>query len=338
MAYQLGLILLALAAMMALILGTWMTSMPGHSIEPPLPALSEEEQATARQLQEDVLVLADRIGERNMRTPEALADTADYIAGRLEAMGYTPRREEYIPGQQERVGAEALTAENVIVELSGTQRPEEVVVVGAHYDTVPGSPGANDNASGVAVLLALAEAFANRPQSRTIRFVAFTNEEAPYFMTPDMGSYRHAHQARAAGEDIRAMMSMDGVGYFSDEPGSQHFPVPGIDLIYPDQGNFIGFVTRLGDRQLLFDALAAFRGQATAPSEGAVLPAGIPGVGWSDHWSFWQHDYAAFLVTDTLPFRDPHYHTPEDTPERLDYERMARVAVGLRAVVRTLSE
>lgn len=316
----------------------WMTVMPGKRVNEPLPEPTAEERALAGRLEADVRALAGEIGERNMHTGGTLETTAGWIVRRMEAAGYRPERHPYtLTGESvpRYAGREAV---NLVAELPGTQRPGDIVIVGAHYDSVPGSPGADDNASSVAVLLRLAEAFAGRPQPRTLRFVAFTNEEQPFYLSKDMGSMAYARQCRERGEHITAMMSMDGLGYFDTQPGSQHYPVAGIGMLYPDTADFIAFVTRVRDAGLLRRALKAFRADASIPSEGAALPGFVAGVGWSDHWSFWQHDYPAFLVTDTLPFRYRHYHGPGDTPGRLDYGRMARVAYGLRAVVERLAE
>jgi Zn-dependent M28 family amino/carboxypeptidase len=323
---------------MAVLAVVWMTSMPGSSARKSLPKATPVERALAIRLEADVHALAENIGERNMHCPGTLTRAADWIVTRMHKAGLSPARQGYELRGAGLVPYAGEQAENLLVEIPGTTRPEEIIVIGAHYDTVPGSPGANDNASGVAVLLALAEWFTERPQPRTLRFVAFVNEEPPFYLSADMGSHAHARASREAGEDIVAMMALDGLGHFSDEAGSQHYPVPGISLAYPDTADFIGFVTRVRDARLLRRALRTFREEASIPSEGAALPGFIPGVGWSDHWSFWQHGYPAFLVTDTLPFRDPHYHSPHDTPERLDYERMARVADGLKAVIQRLAD
>lgn len=317
--------------------GAWMTVMPGTSAKEPLAEPTGPERALAERLEADVRALADEIGERNMHLEGSLPKAAAWVESRMDEAGYRPERHRYELRGARFSGYAGKTADNLIAELPGTTRPGEIVIVGAHYDTVRGSPGANDNASGVAALLALAEWFSERPQPRTVRFVSFVNEEPPFFTTRDMGSHAYAARSREQGEQIVAMMSLDGLGYFSNEPRSQRYPVPGIGLAYPGEANFIGFVTRLRDRGLLHSALAAFREQASVPSEGAALPAVLPGVGWSDHWSFWQHGFSAFMVTDTLPFRYPHYHSARDRPEHLDYERMARVTEGLKAVVEHLA-
>jgi hypothetical protein len=170
-----------------------------------------------------------------------------------------------------------------------------------------------------------------------IRIVLFANEEMPYFKRAGMGSWQHARACRAKGEQLRAMLSLETMGYFSDRPGSQHYPAP-LSHAYPDRGNFIGFVANLQSRSLVREVIAEFRAHATLPSEGAALPAALPGVGWSDHWAFWQEGYAAVMVTDTALFRDPNYHERSDTPDKLDFERLARVVAGLERTIAALSD
>lgn len=203
------------------------------------------------------------------------------------------------------------------------------IVVGAHYDTVPGSPGADDNASGVAVLMELSRILCDQK----IRFVAFANEEAPYFLGPEMGSFVYA---RDRGRGVRAMLSLEMLGYYRDEPGSQRYPAP-LGLFYPDRGNFIGFVADLGCLPLARKCARLFRKKTDFPCEWLAAPSAIPGVSWSDHWSFRKHGIPAIMVTDTAFYRYPHYHLPSDTPEKLDYERMARVTLGLADMLQDLS-
>ena len=202
------------------------------------------------------------------------------------------------------------------------------IVVGAHYDTVPGSPGADDNASGVAVLIELSEMLRNRK----IRFVAFANEEAPYFLGPEMGSFVYA---RDRGKGVRAMFSLEMLGYYRDEPDSQRYPAP-LGLFYPDRGNFIAFVADLGSFSLVRKSSRLFRQNTDFPSEWLAAPRIVPGLSWSDHWSFRQHGTPAVMVTDTAFYRYPHYHLPSDTPEKLDYERMAKVTLGLAGMLKEL--
>jgi Zn-dependent M28 family amino/carboxypeptidase len=204
------------------------------------------------------------------------------------------------------------------------------IVVGAHYDTVPGSPGADDNASGVAVLIELAA------MKLPVRLVAFANEEMPYFRGLEMGSWVWAKRARERGEPIRAMYSLEMLGYYRDAPGSQRYPPP-LGLFYPDRADFIAFVGDLGARTLVRQSISLFRKHTKFPSEGVAAPAMIPGVTWSDHWSFRQHGFPALMITDTAFNRYPHYHLRSDTPDKLDYERMARVTLGLAAMLKELA-
>ena len=197
-------------------------------------------------------------------------------------------------------------------------------------------PGANDNASGVAATLALARRLAGQRFQRTLRFVLFANEENPYFHTELMGSLRHAAGCRARGENVVAMLSLESMGYYSDAAGSQRYPWP-VGWFYPDRGEFIAFVANLASRSLVRQAIESFRDTRMLASEGAALPSGTPGVGWSDHWSFWQHDYPAIMVTDTAVFRDPNYHRASDHPKNLDYVRLARVTLGLERVLSELA-
>jgi Zn-dependent M28 family amino/carboxypeptidase len=273
-------------------------------------------------------MLATTIGERNIWRYAELQRAADYIATELSACGYAPRRQPYEVSR--------LQVLNIDGALEGSERPGEIVVIGAHYDTVNGCAGANDNASGVAAVLELARRFAGRPQKRTVRFVAFVNEEPPFFHTPEMGSMVYASACRARDERIVGMLSLETMGYFSDEKGSQQYPEP-VAARYPDVGNFIGFVSNIRSARLLIRARRAFKRRTPLPVQCAAIPEEIPGAGWSDHWSFWQAGYPALMVTDTAPFRYPWYHTPGDTPEKLDYERLGQVVDGIETVIEALA-
>ena len=279
-------------------------------------------------LRQHVEVLARTIGERNVWQYPRLQRAAEYIELQLRNHGYATRRQTY--------DVSRLPVSNVEGTLPGGTRASEIVVLGAHYDSVTGCPGANDNATGVAAMLELARRFATRPQSRTVRFVAFVNEEPPFFMTGQMGSVVYAGEARRKGDDIRAMLSLETIGYYSNAAGSQRYPGR-LGMLYPHVGNFVGFVANLGSARLLFRARRAFRHHTRFPLQSAAVPAAIPGVGWSDHWAFWQAGYPAMMVTDTAPFRYPWYHTPDDTPDKIDYDRLAQVVDGLEHVAATLA-
>jgi len=187
-------------------------------------------------------------------------------------------------------------------------------------------------------MLTLAQALSKATPDRTLRFVAFTNEEPPYFQTPDeMGSSVYAKMCRAEDQNIVGVISLETMGYFTDEENSQHYPSP-LDRLYPSTGNFIGFVGNIRSGRLMRKVLKSFKENSSVPAEGAALPGNIPGVGWSDHWSFWQEGYTGIMVTDTAPYRYPHYHKASDTPDKINYPVFAKVVEGLVEPVKLLLE
>jgi Zn-dependent M28 family amino/carboxypeptidase len=305
--------------------------MPGRSHRGPLPALAPEGEALAARLRADVAILVGEDAERSQRTKGSLERSATLLEGALREGGLVVQRLPY--------ASEGMTVMNLEATLDGGTRAREIVVVGAHYDTAAGAPGADDNASGVAALLAIARTLgtAKHRPARTVRFVAFVNEEPPFFWNAEMGSLVYAKACKARGDDVVAMLSLETLGYYRDAPGTQKYP-PIVSWFYPDRGDFVAFVGNLGSRGLVHDAIRTFRGAAAFPSEGAALPAFVTGVGWSDQWSFWQVGYPGVMVTDTAPFRNPNYHQPGDRVETLDYGRLARVTEGLVAVVKRLGE
>ena len=327
-------ITIAVAAILALL--WWLgVKMPGKNISN-AAALSPDEIALREELHADVQKLAGEIGERNMWHYPQLNAAADFIENSFSRAGLRPRRDTYeIRGQ---------ACHNIETEIAGAS--PEIILIGAHYDSVFGSPGANDNGSGVAAMLALARRFANRQPERrltqtpykTLRFVAFVNEEPPYFLSGEMGSLVYARRCKERGEKISAMISLETIGYFSDAPNSQVYPSRALGAFYPKVGNFIGFVSNVHSRTLLRRAIALFREQAKIPSEGAALPWFIPGVSWSDQWSFWKNGYPGIMVTDTAPFRYPYYHSADDTPDKLDYDRFALVVSGMEKVIENLDK
>lgn len=274
--------------------------------------------------------LATEIGERNaQRFPSRLREAEDWISGEFRGMGYVPKRQAYEAGEVECANIEA--------ELLGTKSPDEIIIIGGHYDSVVGSPGANDNGSGIAATLALAKSFAKAKLPRTVRFVAFVNEEPPYFQTEKMGSLVYARACGARKEKIRAMLSLETMGYFSDEPNSQRYP-PLLAAFYPKTGNFIGVVGNPSSHALVQRVADLMESNGPVPVQKAVFPPGLAeGVGWSDHWSFWQEGYPAAMITDTATYRYPHYHEPSDTPDKLDYRRFHQVVEALRAVIAQLA-
>ena len=245
------------------------------------------------------------------------------------------RRQDYTVTAQPYTAYE-VKSENLEITLAGTIRPSEIIVIGAHYDSVRGSPGANDNASGVAALLEIGRALKGAGLRRTVRLVAFVNEEPPFFYWGEMGSGVYAKAARRRGDDIRLMMSLEMLGAYSDAPGAQNYP-PFLGWFYPDRANFIAFVSNIASRHVLRRTVAAFRSVSAFPVETLVAPRIVPGVSWSDQLSFWREGYPALMVTDTAFHRYPHYHTAQDTPDRIDYARMAQVVEGLTKAIALLA-
>lgn len=323
-------ILLAFLALFALLAGLafWVRLAPGKSYAGPLPTLTPSQLATAERLEADVEVLA--AGPRDVTHPQALRAAADHVVAGLEKAGWTPRRLPYV--------ALGHPVENLEAVRPGKEKPNEIVVIGAHYDSVPGTHGADDNASGVAALLELARRFEGRTFPRTLHLVAFTNEEPPFFRTELMGSFVYAHEMKDKKATITAMLSLEMLGFYSDEPKSQQYPVPALSAVYPDTANFIAFVGDLKNRELVQRAVGVFRKTVPFPAESIAAPALMAGIDFSDHWAFWEAGFPAVMVTDTAFLRNHHYHAPGDLPETLDYARMAVLMDGLEAVVVDLLE
>ena len=320
--------LASVAVLVALAAAAWavMIRMPGASHAGPLPPLTTADGEARARLEADVRHLATAIGERNVPNPRGLEAAAAYIEKTLADLGYRVESQVY--------GSGGVAVRNVEASLPGTL--DEIVLVGAHYDSVHGTVGANDNASGIAAMLEIARRLAGRPLARTLRFVAFVNEEPPYFNVGEMGSQFYARAAAARGDRIVAMLSLETLGYYSEQPGSQHYPFP-FGLLYPDRGDFVAFVGNIGSGALVRRAIGTFRDSVAFPSQGVAAPSFVPGVFWSDHASFWPHGVPAIMVTDTAVFRYPHYHTRDDVPDRLDYARLARVVAGLTRVSEALA-
>ena len=329
---RIGLLLLLPAGLAVLAMGVYrlMIDIKPRVPRPAMGAAVQAEMAALRdRLMEHVRVLAERIGERHLERPEALQAAADYIREVWAGQGFAVEEEAFaVAGRR---------CANLVAERKGSALPGEIVLAGAHYDSIVGSPGANDNATGVAVLLELSRALRGRAPARTVRFVAFVNEEPPHFMTEAMGSRVHARRARARGERIAAMVSLETLGYYSDVPGSQRYPFP-FGAFYPGAGNFLAVVANLASRRLAVDFLERFLAAGDFPVEGVAAFEAIPGIGWSDHWSFWREGYPALMLTDTAPFRYPAYHAAGDTPDRIAAPEFARAAHGIIAAMRRLAD
>lgn len=320
--------LIAVAGLVLLFFVQYMIALPGKSYVGQFLPLSDDEKQIAANLEKHVTYLATDIGQRNIPTKDSLRKSVLYINRELESYGYKTKIQEFLADGYEMVNLEA--------ELPGQRLPKEVIVLGAHYDSVPDCPGANDNGTGVASNLELARLFAKQKPDRTIKFVFFPNEENPYWGKEGMGSKNYADRAAEMNENIIAMLSLETMGYYSDEPGSQRYPQP-FNLLYTDKGNFIGVVGDLNSRSLVHKCAGVFRETTSFPLEGGAIYDRVPGVGWSDHKPFWDKGYKAVMVTDTAPFRYPHYHKPTDTADKINYPALARVTLGLSKVIQEIS-
>jgi len=267
-----------------------------------------------------VMALADEIGPRDVFVPDKLNAAAAYIRRFWQKLGYEVRAQTF--------KVQDLACHNLAVEIPGRSKPDEIVVVGAHYDTVSWSPGANDNGSAVAALLELSRLFSSKSISRTLRFVSFANEEPPFFKTSSMGSLVYAKECREKKENIVAMICLETIGYYSDKRKTQKYPFP-LSFFYPDKGNFIAVVGNLRSKPLVKSFARNFMEESDFPVECAAPFGFITGIDWSDHWSFWHCGYPAIMITDTALFRYPYYHSSQDTPDKIDYHSLARVTYGV---------
>jgi Zn-dependent M28 family amino/carboxypeptidase len=272
-----------------------------------------------------VTKLSREIGVRTYQDFDRLTKTVQYISGEFTAFGY--------PVSHQSFKFAGNTYQNVIAELKGRRFPEKVLVVGAHYDTVRTTSGADDNASGVAGLLGLAKLLAGKPLDKTVRFVAFALEEPPVYRTKNMGSYHYAASLKKGREQVTGMVCLEMIGFFSDRPGSQHYPIPFMNLKFPKTGNYIAMVGNRKSKAFTMKIADSFRKATDLPLITLNAPAIVVGIDFSDHWSFGKFGYPAFMVTDTAFYRNPNYHSPSDLPDTLDYNRMAKVVEGLMAAV-----
>lgn len=309
---------------------SYLTRVPGTPHQGDLPPITAEERAIAATLKRHIATVA--AAEHNIAHYDELEKVASYLERTLSSLGYSIGRQTFVAD-----GKPVRNIDAVIEPAGGTTDPE-VLVVGAHYDSAPDTPGANDNASGTAAVLELARLLQDL-QGKTrkrIRLVFFVNEEPPYFRTAQMGSLHYARALRDRKERVTAMLSLETLGYYSDAPGSQNYPPP-FGLIFPDKANFVSFVGLLNSRPLVHKTIESFRAHTAFPSIGGTAPGIIPGIGWSDHWAFAEYGFQGVMITDTATFRYPHYHEPTDTPDKVDTEKLARIVKGIERVVRDLA-
>lgn len=276
-------------------------------------------------LKEVVTTLSRGIGFRTYRDIARLEKAAEYISAQFSSFG--------IPVELQSFRYKGNTYKNIVAEVKGQDRGGRILVIGAHYDTVRTTPGADDNASGIAGLLGLASLLSKKRHDRTIRLVAFSLEEMPVYRTRNMASYHYARSLREIKESVEGMICLEMIGFFCENKGSQHYPLPFMKHIYPDTGNFIAMVGNLRSKGFTERIAEGFRKGSDLPVVTLNAPPIVIGIDFSDHWSFNKLGYKAFMVTDTAFYRNPHYHAPTDLPETLDFERAAKVVEGLNAAI-----
>lgn len=318
------LIIIALTAFIIFKVSTFGWHFSGKSFMSPV----KENNRLAGTLKSHVYKLAQEIGERSIFKYEKLDEAARYIAEQFSSFGYNVEFQNYTVLNK--------TVKNIIASKAGIERPGEIVIVGAHYDSCF-NPGADDNASAVAGLIEMARSMSDKQANRSVRFIAFVNEEPPFFKTEDMGSRVYTREIKAKAENIKAVLILEMIGYYSDRPHSQRYP-PVYGLFYPNKANFICVVGDFRSRWLVKKVVSSFKNQSQFPIESMVAFGFIPGVDFSDHWAFWKEGYPAVMITDTGFYRNPHYHASSDTYEKLDYESMSEVIRGLSAVLIELTE
>ncbi len=328
--------------------------LPGESFSSvPTQDLRQLEDA----LEAHVHALAGEIGERSIYKPEEMHAAERYIIEQFASFGLDPQIQHYTveaeliqqtterlrrhPGTRLHEQLQAYPNElgdaalkNIWVEIPGTLNPERLLVVGAHFDTVGNSPGANDNGSGIAGLLELARALSSvRPQVAVI-FVALSAEELPIGgIEGESGSSVFLDDLLGRNRTPFGMVSLETMGFYSDEEGSQKYPAP-LDRYYPSQGNFIAFVSDSTSRKFVRDFGGLFRQHAEIASQGATVPASlVPDVLRSDHETYVLRGIPGVMVTDTANFRDPDYHKSTDTVGKVNFENLARVVQGLIGAV-----
>jgi len=277
-----------------------------------------------QRLKSSVETLCRDFAPRDFEHTENLDRAAMWIAGKFRETGLDVETQEYVLAEGRY--------RNVVAHRQGSDPDAGVKIIGAHYDAYRDYAGANDNASGVAVLLELARTLSQDTPRGARYFVAFSTEEPPFFGSEDMGSHVFAKSLVDRSVPVDMMVALDLVGYYSDKPGSQRFPVPGLRWLYPDKGNFVAVVGDLGSGASIRQIKREMRSTRAIEVHSFRAPAAVAGVDWSDHFSFRKLGLPGVLVTDTAFMRYSHYHTPLDTPEKLDYERMAQLVVALHAV------
>ncbi|MBM3251382.1 MAG: M28 family peptidase [Candidatus Omnitrophica bacterium] len=291
-------------------------------------SFAEENVQLVEKLKQHVYKLSQEIGDRSVFKYDKLQEAAKYITQEFKSFGYDVEFQEY--------SFSNLPSKNIIATKIGGGKLEEIIILGAHYDTCF-NPGANDNASAVAGLLELARLISKQQINRSIKFIAFVNEEPPFFKTDNMGSRIYVKEAKTNKQDIKAVLILEMIGYYTNKPHSQRYPLF-FGLFYPSKANFIAIVGNFQSGNLVKKVVSEFKNHSQFPIESVTTFGFVPGVDFSDHWSFWKEDFPAIMITDTAFYRYTYYHSSSDTYEKLNYEAMAEVIKGLEAVLMSLAK
>lgn len=306
-------------AIVALVVQPWVSPVSSHP-----PAVDID------RLVADVRMLSVTLHPRSYDDPANLDATARHVTAQFRATGAR------VESQPVRV--EGMAFRNVVARFGPQTGP--LLVVGAHYDACriadahpDATPGADDNASGIAALLELARMLGRHPPPHPVELVAYTLEEPPFFGTDNMGSAWHARSLRKQGRDVRLMLSLETIGFFSDAPQSQAYPLPAMGHFYGERADYIAVVGRFGDFAATRRVKALMAGAAPLPVKSINAPPLVEGIDFSDHLNYWREGVPAVMITDTAYLRNARYHTAGDTMDRLDFQRMAEVVQGVYAVV-----
>lgn len=259
---------------------------------------------------------------RSYEHPESLRATAAYIENEFRNLDCRVSKQKLHEG-----------FENIIAAFGPENGPR--IVIGAHYDVCGNQPGADDNASAVAGLLELARmVHEEKPVlNHLLEFVAYNFEEPPFFATELMGSAVHAGSLAKAGIEVRLMVCLEMIGYFSDEPDSQGFQNEALKQIYPNTGNFIVVVGKQGQEETVQRVKKLMKETCNVDVQSINAPPSLPGVSLSDHRNYWAQGYQAVMINDTSFLRNPHYHQKTDTIDTLDFQKMAEVVKGIYNVI-----
>jgi Zn-dependent M28 family amino/carboxypeptidase len=289
-------------------------------------AIAPDEVATSKRVKKIVSVLSEDIGRRNYEDYENLEKSAAYIIALFEEMDYTVEIMSYEVNEQ--------VFKNITAFQSDIDSSKETIIIGAHYDSCF-NPGADDNASGVAGVIELARLLKEKELKYNLKFVAFANEEPPFFHSKTMGSFVYANEVRNSDEKIKGAVILEMIGYFSEKPFSQKY-LPLLGPFFPNKGNFVAIVGNFDSKGLVKSLYSDFKLSERFPVERIVSPDSVPGINFSDHWSFWKVGIPAVMVTDTAYLRNNHYHKQSDLPNTLDFNKMAKVIHGLKYAIMSL--